>query len=548
MKYKKTIKILISLFAVISLSMTSFAAVVSDNDGSAFITKSEFDSLKNDFQSQLDSYNTGIDSKIDSAISSYLAGIKTEKVDKLTLDTKTNYSFPLVMMSSTDLWNNPKSAYYNLVRNRVRYSKYDYYSFVATGGAGNLNAATYISDSDYTSPVVPAGNWNGNIIYGFLISNGREIKGKNAPLYYIKTSSNTRKIGSTNYKVFDIDSYGLGYQYLDYVPTYSVTNSQNWGHFSASSNGFYAYCGVLGLTNAGRADPLSNKTTWTEAQYLSTGSGWSNKAQYDTKVPSYIGTKVALNAIPEWYGHGSGGTTLNSYSIDSSSFVWSKQNVKTMLYAGTANVPSQLQNRFGFEPDFSDGTSTLVECVDIQQTGFGNGWAYNTGSALQTTGRFYARTCTYMPPMKAIAYNGYSGTTSTLPSFSAVPATCIRYYDEENKVHYMDEGMFLKNIKRDGIVDFDVKFGTNSGTKSLNFYVSKFPFSRENLKTKLATFKVDKGSTEYTSKTFSTGTKYHITVENMKSGDQIYILWEPATSGQYVTLTEFSNFELTTND
>ena len=75
MKNKKTIKKIISLFIVMSLSMTSFAAVVSDNDGSAFITKSEFDSLKNDFQSQLDSYNTGIDSKIDSAISSYLAGI-----------------------------------------------------------------------------------------------------------------------------------------------------------------------------------------------------------------------------------------------------------------------------------------------------------------------------------------------------------------------------------------------------------------------------------------------------------------------------------------
>ncbi len=51
------------------------AAVVSDNDGSAFITKAEFDSLKNDFQNQIDSYNTEIDSKIDAAIASYLAGV-----------------------------------------------------------------------------------------------------------------------------------------------------------------------------------------------------------------------------------------------------------------------------------------------------------------------------------------------------------------------------------------------------------------------------------------------------------------------------------------
>ena len=60
---KKTFCLLISFMMVFS----SFAAVVSDNDGSAFITKSEFDSLKNDFQSQLDSYNTNIDNKIDNA-------------------------------------------------------------------------------------------------------------------------------------------------------------------------------------------------------------------------------------------------------------------------------------------------------------------------------------------------------------------------------------------------------------------------------------------------------------------------------------------------
>ena len=67
-------KALCLIFAFL-LSINSFAAVVSDNDGSAFITKAEFDSLKNNFQTQLDSYNTQIDSKIDSAISSYLAGV-----------------------------------------------------------------------------------------------------------------------------------------------------------------------------------------------------------------------------------------------------------------------------------------------------------------------------------------------------------------------------------------------------------------------------------------------------------------------------------------
>ena len=43
---------------------------------SYFITRAEFDSLKNNFQSQIDQYNSSVDSKIDGAIAAYLVGIK----------------------------------------------------------------------------------------------------------------------------------------------------------------------------------------------------------------------------------------------------------------------------------------------------------------------------------------------------------------------------------------------------------------------------------------------------------------------------------------
>ncbi|MBP3201068.1 MAG: hypothetical protein J6M39_05435 [Lachnospiraceae bacterium] len=74
-------KALCLIFAFL-FSIESFAAVVSDNDGAAFITKAEFDSLKNSFQEQLDKYNTAIDSKIDLAISSYIAGLSVEKTSQ----------------------------------------------------------------------------------------------------------------------------------------------------------------------------------------------------------------------------------------------------------------------------------------------------------------------------------------------------------------------------------------------------------------------------------------------------------------------------------
>ena len=63
---------------IVLMSIESFAAVVGDNDGAAFITKAEFESLKNDFQTQINRYNSSLDNKIDGAIATYLNGIKIE--------------------------------------------------------------------------------------------------------------------------------------------------------------------------------------------------------------------------------------------------------------------------------------------------------------------------------------------------------------------------------------------------------------------------------------------------------------------------------------
>lgn len=80
----------ICLIFTFLLSINSFAAIVSDSDGSAFVTKTEFDALKNDFKDQIDNYNLSIDAKIDGAIASYLASIKksTKKEINFKLDQK----------------------------------------------------------------------------------------------------------------------------------------------------------------------------------------------------------------------------------------------------------------------------------------------------------------------------------------------------------------------------------------------------------------------------------------------------------------------------
>ena len=78
-------KFLIFLFSFYNFT---FAAVVSDNDGSAFITKSEFEALRKDFASQINDYNSSIDKKIDGAIESYLKAIDLQRPH----DTKLYYA------------------------------------------------------------------------------------------------------------------------------------------------------------------------------------------------------------------------------------------------------------------------------------------------------------------------------------------------------------------------------------------------------------------------------------------------------------------------
>lgn len=82
-RLKINIKKSFCIFVVMLLSLNNYAAVVSDNDGTAFISKAEFDSQKNNFQSEIDNYNKNIDGKITAAIVSYLEGVKSEETSTL---------------------------------------------------------------------------------------------------------------------------------------------------------------------------------------------------------------------------------------------------------------------------------------------------------------------------------------------------------------------------------------------------------------------------------------------------------------------------------
>ena len=78
------LKRLVALFLVVLMSIDGFAAIVSDSDGSSFVTKAEFEQLKSTFSRQINQYNESIDRKIDGSLAFYLDGIKLAKKVKET--------------------------------------------------------------------------------------------------------------------------------------------------------------------------------------------------------------------------------------------------------------------------------------------------------------------------------------------------------------------------------------------------------------------------------------------------------------------------------
>ena len=169
MKLKKRV---LTYILIIFCSISSFAAVVGDSDGAAFVTKAEFEEMKNNFNLQIDRYNESIDSKIDGVIASYIDGIRI-----LLRETRK----PLI--SSTDHW--------------LMYNKNDYPTY--------QDGKPYVSGftSQGNARVTEAPNTDANyMLYVGIIHNGKAAYKTNGGFkkhIVGKPSKNLTKNGNNNY-------------------------------------------------------------------------------------------------------------------------------------------------------------------------------------------------------------------------------------------------------------------------------------------------------------------------------------------------------------
>ena len=94
-KIYKMSKRIVALFMILLLCTNTYATS-SSFDGTAFVTKAEFDSLVANFNDQMNVYQSGLNAKIDNAVTSYIAGLSTETYidqDKLINNLSNKYKF-----------------------------------------------------------------------------------------------------------------------------------------------------------------------------------------------------------------------------------------------------------------------------------------------------------------------------------------------------------------------------------------------------------------------------------------------------------------------
>ena len=98
-KFVKHGKRLVAIMLVLFMNINTYAAIGA-NDGSAFVTKAEFDALVNTFNEQMDSYENSVVSKIDGAIANYLASLSSTATypQNLLVNNLSKYKF-------TNTWN-----------------------------------------------------------------------------------------------------------------------------------------------------------------------------------------------------------------------------------------------------------------------------------------------------------------------------------------------------------------------------------------------------------------------------------------------------------
>ena len=243
-----------ALFIVALLNINSYAAV-SGNDGSAFVTKAEFDALVNTFNEQMDDYEDTLVTKVDGAIANYLNSLSNEVTINLTplinrLQENDTFKFKVwsdagsAVSGRSLYWRGSIGGQYNLrqdgcawtfsgsnntqseTNNHVRLFKNNYKGYPVYIG----QAYPYISTTWALSGATVITTY-GNITFG-TSSSGVRSHSRTAP------DSNITTIGAINYiqSVFSDSAWGTKYMKLAHEVSWKQIKADVMDYYSLAAD------------------------------------------------------------------------------------------------------------------------------------------------------------------------------------------------------------------------------------------------------------------------------------------------------------------------
>ena len=326
---------------VTAFTISTMGAIVNDNDGAAFITKAEFESLKNEFQVEIDQYNKSLDNKINGIIANYWDGLiikKTVKIDPYVsnysvlrfynfpnrpirnfisdFDSQKSYNNDVIDGSNAihrimgvEFWAHdysdvmPKAYHYAASAPKYRYWPSSIFLdaswrvIVSYGYGGVFNDTSYSASSGYlnrtqyyTLSIIGGGRWCSNSTAGFIsniacltkVLNGR----KTAAAIYPWVNLRFIAVGERQYPAL----YGAGGQYIwggnstQYPTSWEVfsCNPSRWFFSVVQPNGSKQLGSIsIDLTS----HLVLSKVSWLGAASATVGSGDKGSALDYTRDP-----------------------------------------------------------------------------------------------------------------------------------------------------------------------------------------------------------------------------------------------------------------------
>ena len=574
-----------ALFLVVLMSIDSLAAVVGDSDGGAFVTKKEFEDLKANFDEQIEKYNNSLDRKIDGAIANYLYGMNLEVWQKMKLDPKSQYRFPLVMCGPNNEWNNPDyksdtgSHYFDL--SVPKYNEWQHYTqYGRNGGGGGSGANESINKKFSEMPSsVPAKTHDADnqVVRVAKTLTDLTYDGYIGTMNLFNKSTDYREINGVNHVIFDVHQRGRGQ-----LTTYTRGNAM--GNFwdgdaeytpdDTIRGKWYNYPIFIGLDPSNFNTPYTTGTapSWNVASGTKPKvNTWTRNGVYSFRgingnVKNYMGRTDLTNMkdildyissalfVTSTYGsvgeNSSGDKWAYPYLVLPE---WQHTEGTNTCYYGTGCMQATLNQDGGYYSLTPvAGTSAATQKIEKilpqdQSQNFVSIFNYSQTRSFSTFSPFMPNNIYYIPYWVATANNNFSQDTSN--HFSMIRASVARYYDSNKEEHFLDEGMYLgTSEKGDATVKFKIRFVDDSNW-SVDLALSKKPFqydavaddqigftwSQEDSTTKNT---VAKGGTAR----LTCNKTYNIEFTDVDKGDKLYMKWTPATTGHYVALESFSDF------